>query len=336
MTEIQHYGESRYVDSNQRKDAFHLLGTQLDPRFTAEEAMAAAKLGGWNVRKVPLQTVPLVEGDEEYAPMPVAKRFATVRTNPFDGKPQVIGVVGNIWTAIQNEDHAELLNTLVDQSGAHFETAGANADGTEAFMAMKLPDTMQVGGLDAVDTYITAFNSHDGTSSFRFAVTPVRVRCANMQSMALRAAQSKFNIRHTRNSKQAMQVARESLGLTFKYVAAFEEEAQKLIQETLTNDAFLEIVDTLWVPDTAAPTAQQQTAQERRGTLLHLFEESDTNENIRGTKWAGLQAFSEWTDHFATIRGQRGEALVEARARRAISDSTSTWVKNRAFDLLSA
>lgn len=339
MTEIQHYGESRYVDSRvARKDAWHQLGVPLDPGFTAEEAIEAAHLGGWNVRKVRLQTVPTFAGTEgepiEVEPMDVPGKFASVRTHPETKLPQVLGVVGNVWTPIQNEDHAELLNTLVDQSGAHFETAGANADGTEAFMAMKMPDTMLVGGKDAVDTYITAFNSHNGASSFRFAITPVRVRCANMQSAALRDARSTFSIRHTRNSMQALQAARETLGLTFKFVAEFEEEAQRMIQEVLTEDAFLGIVDTIWVPDDAAPNAAQVQAAERRETLLHLFTESDTNTDIRDTNWAGYQAFTEWTDHFATIRGKRGDDLVQTRARRAVTDSTSTWVKNRAFELL--
>lgn len=338
MTEIQHLGQSRYVDSDTRKNAWQQLGVDLDPRFTAREALDAAHLSGWDVRKVPLQTIPLVEGTADdpklWPPMNIRGQFASIRTHPETHEPQVLGVVGNIWHPIQNEEHAELLDTLVDQSGAHYETAGANEDGTEAFMAMKLPDTMLVGDDDPVETYITGFNSHTGKSSFRLVVAPVRVKCANMQSLALARARSTFAIRHTRNAQQAMQVAREALKLTWKYVAAFEEEAQRMIEETLTKDQFLDIVDTIWVPDTAAPEAAQRNARDRRDTLFQLFTESPTNENIRGTRWAGLQAFSEWTDHFATIRGKRGDELVEARARRAITNSTSTWVKHRAYDLL--
>lgn len=334
---LLHYGESRYIDSTNRKDAFHQLGTDLDPRFTAAEVLEHAKLANWNVRKYELQTVPMVEGDRLVSPMDVPGAFVTVRDSPFTGEVEVISrkSLGKVYTPIQNEAHVELLDTLVDQSGAHFETAGANADGTEAFIAMKMPNTMLVGGIDAVDTYITGFNSHDGSSSFRFAITPVRVRCANMQSAALKQAVSTYNIRHTRNSQSALQQAREALGLTFKYEQAFEVEAQAMIEESLTERAFKEIVDTIWVPDSAGTNAQIAAENDRRDTLMHLFLESPTNEEIRGTHWAGYQAFTEWTDHYATIRGKRGDALVEARARNAITDSTARWVKHRAFDLLS-
>lgn len=336
-TPLRSYGESRYIDSTQRRDAFHTLGTDLDPSFTAAEVLDFAKLANWNVRKVGLQTVPMIEGEKLISPLDVPGAFVTVRDSPFTGEVEVISKksLGKVYTPIQNEAHVELLDTLVDQSGAHFETAGANADGTEAFVAMKMPETMLVGGVDRVDTYITGFNSHDGSSSFRFTITPVRVRCANMQSMALRQAVSTYSIRHTKNSTSALQQVREALGLTFKFEQAFEVEAQAMYEEAMTERQFKEIIDTIWVPDDAAPQAQQDTAKDRADTLMHLFLESPTNEEIRGTHWAGYQAFTEWTDHYATIRGKRGDALVEARARNAITDSTARWVKHRAFDLLS-
>jgi hypothetical protein len=49
---------------------------------------------------------------------------------------------------------------------------------------MKLPDTMLIGGIDAVEWYIVARNSHDGTSAFRLLISPVRVVCANTQALA--------------------------------------------------------------------------------------------------------------------------------------------------------
>lgn len=41
------------------------------------------------------------------------------------GIPDVLGVVGKGYRPIQNAEHADLLSTLVDESGAHFETAGS-------------------------------------------------------------------------------------------------------------------------------------------------------------------------------------------------------------------
>ena len=59
-----------------------------------------------------------------------------------------------------------LLNALTDESGAHFETAGALRGGREIFVTMKLPKSMTFDGRDGsedrTDFFLAALNSHDG------------------------------------------------------------------------------------------------------------------------------------------------------------------------------
>ncbi|WP_370074844.1 DUF932 domain-containing protein [Nocardioides sp.] len=178
-----------------RKDAWHRLGTTVrDRAFSAEEAMTLGHLGGWEVRKLPLTTAEVSEGGVTPIEVP---GFATVRTTPFTGQPEALGVVGGGYTPLQNEDHAEFLNLLADESGAIFDTAGSLRGGRQVFITMQLPNSLTVGGTDRVDLNIAALNSHDGTSAFRILVTPVRVVCANTQSAALSNHESSFSIRHT-------------------------------------------------------------------------------------------------------------------------------------------
>ena len=75
-----------------RQHAWHRLGTVLPAEFDAAEAMRHAKLGGWNVRKEPLTTTVL--SADGVASLDVPDHFATVRTNPVTGRPDVLGVVG--------------------------------------------------------------------------------------------------------------------------------------------------------------------------------------------------------------------------------------------------
>jgi phage/plasmid-like protein (TIGR03299 family) len=196
-----------------RRHAWHRLGTVLPAEFTAADAMRHAKLGGWNVRTQALQTTPMLSSDGVDT-LDVPEHFATVRTNPVTGRPDVLGVVGRGYTPIQNEEHADLLDALVDESGAHFETAGSLKGGRQVFLTMKLPDTMLIGGIDPVDLYIVACNSHDGTSAFRQGL-PVRVVCTNTQAVKIRRAQSSFLIRHTSGARGYIGHARDALGLTF-------------------------------------------------------------------------------------------------------------------------
>ena len=109
-----------------RKDAWHRLGTTVrDRAFTAEEAMRVGHLGGWDVRKLPLTTAEVSEGGVTPIEVP---GFATVRTNPFTGVPEALGVVGGGYTPLQNEDHAEFLNLLADESRLFVFADGPKTD----------------------------------------------------------------------------------------------------------------------------------------------------------------------------------------------------------------
>lgn len=311
-----------------RVDAWHRLGVTLDSAFDAQQAMDAAHLGSWNVRKLPLyfeDDSPAWDG----ARIDVADRWATVRTNPVTGGTDYLGTVGSHYTPIQNEEHAELLNTLVDESGAHFETAGSLRGGRETFITMKLPETMQVGGKDAVDLNLVALNSHDGNSAFRFLVSPVRVVCANTQAMAIRTAKASFSIRHTSNAGRELQEAREALGLTWKYVEAYQAEAEALLARRYTNKQFDAYAAQLFnVKDDGK--ASKRAIQNRDG-LISLYRDSDTLTGIRGTRWGAYQAVTEYVDHYAPANGE-DQAL--ARATRTITSHKADNLKKAAFALL--
>ena len=329
--EVWEDGSASFVSA--REHAWHRLGTVVPQQFDAAQAMQYAKLGGWNVRLVGLQTAPVLDENGVVPALEVTDRFATVRTNPVNGGTDVLGVVGPAYTVIQNEAHADLLNTLVDESGAHFETAGSLRAGRAVFLSMKLPTTMQIGGIDPVDLYLVALNSHDGTSAFRLLVSPVRVVCANTQALAIRQAQSSFSIRHTSGASGNIAQARQALGLTFRYVEAFKAEAEKLISQELTDTQFKAIIGTLWTP-TADSKRSETMAANRTEILSELFRTADTNANIRGTRWAGYQAITEYLDHFAPIADKANPAA--ARAERVAVGGNTAAVKTRAFELIAA
>lgn len=310
-----------------REDAWHQLGTTLDHAFTAEEAMTEGLLGGWNVRKVPA----FAQINGRF--VPVAGKYTTVRDNPVTkGQVDVFDVVGEKYHPIQNEEHAEFLNILVEESGAHFETAGALEGGKKVFITMKLPGHILVGGVDAVDTYIAAVNSHDGSSSFTMMTTPVRVVCQNTLNMALGQAKNVFRVRHSRGAEKAIrQQARTSLDMTFDYLDAFNLEAEKLINTTLTQSAFEELI----AREFGAPEDATQAMTTRREAQLdemsRLFADSFTHEGVRETAWAGANALTEWYDHFSAAKSG---AVGDADTSRAVNALFYPEFKTKAFNLV--
>ena len=77
---------------------------------------------------------------------------------------------------------------------------------------------------------------NDGSSAFKIIVTPVRIVCANTQRFAIDRAKATFSIRHTNGARAAIQDARNALGLTWRYMDAFEAEAAALYAAPMELD----------------------------------------------------------------------------------------------------
>lgn len=307
-------GQTSFVSA--RQDAWHQLGTVLPDAFDAASALEYGHLGGWNLRKQPIFTM-----DENGTKLPVPNRYAILRDNPvIEGQVDVLGNVGEKYTIANNEELVGLLDTLVDESGAHFETAGALDGGKRVFVTMKLPGHIKVGGVDPIENYIAAMTSHDGATATQIMVTPIRVVCQNTLNLALQNQVSTFKVRHTSAiSKVLLQQARESLDFTFNYLDEFQVEAERLINTTLTQTRFEEIINKSFGAPKDAPMATVTRSERKIAQLQHLFADSMTHEGLRETAWAGLNALTEWYDHFAPVRAGEGSEM-EARSRKALLD----------------
>ncbi|MCV7034821.1 MULTISPECIES: DUF932 domain-containing protein [Mycobacterium] len=327
--------------ANSRSDAWHRLGQSVGHTMTAEEALQAAHLAGWNVRKMPLQVPqePIVtdHGVTTPPPLEVPEYFATVRTNPITGKPNVLGVVGSKYEPVQNEASCALLNALTDESGAHFETAGALRGGRETFVTMKLPESMTFDGIDGsadhTEFYLAALNSHDGSSAFRFLVSPVRIVCANTQTAAIDSAKASFAIRHTGGARAAIQEARAALKLSWRYIEAFETQAAALYAQPMDTDEMRRFAAELVDVEGADSQAGARSRGERASAIVKLWTSSPTIAPIAGTRWAAYNAVTEYVDHYSSVRSGRDEHT--ARALRAVTiGSSAQMLKTRAFRML--
>lgn len=312
-----------------REDAWHQLGTVLPDVFTTEQALQHGHLGGWNVRLNPLETQ--VGGSALIIP----DRFAVLRDNPIvAGRVDLLGVVGDRYQVTQNEELAGLLDNLVDESGAKFETAGALNGGKQVFITMKLPGSIRIGGVDPVDNYLAVTSGHDGNSSITMMVTPVRIVCQNTMNLAFKQASNSFRVKHTKGaSRILLQQAREALDFSFNYLDGFQQQAEQLINTTLTQSQFEQIIAKEFGAPEGAPAATQTRAITKLDQMADLFSDAFTQEGVRNTAWAGLNALTEWNDHFAPVRVAPGSSESEARSRNAVVDPR---FKNRALQLMTA
>ncbi|MEV2277691.1 DUF932 domain-containing protein [Nocardiopsis sp. NPDC049922] len=325
--ELERFSDGSASFVSARTDAWHRLGTVLPDVFDADTALRTARLDRWNVHTSPLSIT------ENGTPLVVPDAYATVRTHPETGRPDALGVVKGRYRPIQNEELTEVLDFITDTSGAHFETAGSLREGREVFVTMRLPETMRVAGTDELDLYVAALNAHDGSAAMRLLVSPVRIVCANTQAAALEGAQSVYAIRHTSGARGRITAAREALGMTFAYLDEFQAEAERMLDQQMNDGAFMDIVGRELWPLAKDATDRQITNRARILTDVHqLFTDAPTQDNIRGTAWAGYQSVVEYLDHVAPVRGKDGDAATTARAERVLVQPAVVNLKTRAFD----
>lgn len=308
-----------------RQVAWASAGVQTDSAMTAEEALKLAQLD-FTVKVSKENAGAVIDGGKM---LTVSDKYITYREHPKLGQ-QALGIVGSRYTPIQNSDAFEFLNHLVDESGAIFETAGSLGHGEKVFMALKFPDTMLAGGIDPINNYIMAVNSHDGSSSFFVAVTPLRLHCTNTIRMTMRTAQNKIALRHTAGATAKVQQARETLKLVFKYQEEFEREVEKLLSIKITDNEYKKFVETLIPEAKDQESVRQVNAVEKtRSELMGLWK-ADTQQTVKNTGWSAYNAVAEYVDWYKPVRG--GESKDLQRAEKTITGESR--LKQKAHDLL--
>lgn len=335
--EIEEFEDGSAAFVSVREPAWHGLGTVLDNRMTTKKALNKAHLANWNVRKVPIiaptdaETVEKWrEAKEEGTNYPlqgstmldVSKKtedYLILRDHPVSKQPDLLSIMGERYTPVQNEEAFSFIDALLDtDEDAYWETAGSIRKGRVVFGCLALPENTIVldenGAADQTRVYLMVVTSHDGTFGVTAAVTPVRVVCQNTLRVAMRNAKNSWSIRHTQNVQYNIAEAKKALKLTHRYTEAFEEEARKLFETSMTDQMFYEIMKDERVfgePDPDSKAAQTRW-DNKVGQIMEEIYRGPTCENIRGSLWGGYNAIVEYYDWHRTPRGGDDTSLREA------------------------
>jgi len=301
------------------RPGWHGLGTVTDGLMDPDELMRTAYLGGWDVRALPSvahvmlengTTVPLVDDTER----------TVVRTSPFTGQMEKLGTVGSWYTPIQNEAHATYLQTLVAEGGATLETGGSLDHGRRVFITAKLPRSVQVGGVDRVDLYVACLNSHDGSSAFTTAVTPIRVVCGNTERAAMRCNDGIYKVRHTEKATQQIAEARKHLGLTSEWFEEFQTGAERMVNTPMTTGEFEIKAKQIIRPGGDKDLTDRAKANDKAkmDQLVALLQDGSQQATVRGTAWAGYNVITEYLDWHAAVQTRDHGTPERARAARSL------------------
>ena len=316
-----------------REPAWHGLGTVFAEEVNTSKMLELAHLNDWNVR---LEDVAMPEGfnsDKGYS-------FVT-RTNPFDRtQNDVLGVVGERYVPLQNEDLFSFGDNLLD-GGGRWETAGSIKGGRQVFgsIALERETILDPNGVsDKVKSYLLINTSHDGSVAIQASITPVRVVCANTLNLALSSIKGKkgikqtFKIRHTSTADGKIATAREALGLANAYLDEFDILAKSMIEKEITKAQFDNIIALAY----PAPEKDAKGSFKKHNSKIDLINGiyvGKYNDTIAGTAWGAFNALTERLDWYRSSRGSDNESIL---ASASGFDPVVTAEKNRLLSLVLA
>jgi len=269
---------------------WHGLGQVVAGAQTWADAMSLASLD-WNVEKRQLAdptTGTLVDA------------YGTFRADTN----AMLGIFKEGYKIIQNRYAFDFIDALLEaENGAHYESAGALDGGRRVWAMASLPHDIRIGLTDDVTkTFLLFATSHDGSLGATCKLTSVRVVCNNTLSAALsqKSTGAVVKVKHTKSAEVRLEEARALMADAKHSVYTLAEKLNELAHRKVNSATALAVMDRVFGDKWRETTRSQN----RVAKIAELFESNDDNAipEVRGTAYNLLNAFTQYTDHFATVR----------------------------------
>lgn len=290
---------------------WHLLGTVKEGGYLSIEEMLTGSNADYTVTKEPIFSEIVHNGRVYRVENP--NKVHTIRFR--QGEPQILGTVGTDYKVIQNREAFEFGQALLDTDEVVGETAGVLYDGRQAFCCFRLPEAINVGGVDPVQMYLVIHTSHDSSAVYCVMHTKIRVVCKNTLNMALGDTQDKYELRHTKNAVLDLEEVKTVLGMATDNAESFTEIADKMLNTPVSDTLFEQIITKEFGPKRDASKRMLGAWETKKETLQYLFAEAPTQAEVRGTGWAAFNAVAEYQDWNVLVKGVGSDQQARATAQ---------------------
>lgn len=247
--------------------------------------------------------------------------FVVVRSDTED----VLGRVGGNYTPISNVKALSHADRLIEAGVAELDAVFSLKGGKKVGASLRLKETMNVGGEDPHTLYITLLEHHDGLGAVRSTVTPIRIWCTNQLALSFRSAVNSWSVRHLSSIEEDLKQVRQELEFVTRYKETFEEAAERLMLQRVSEAEVKMIVEAA----NSFITNEQAREKSVAGIIETLHTSSLIGDDYRSTGWGVLNATTEWVDHKRTYRSPEARYHV-------ITSGVGSRLRNRTYEALVA
>lgn len=290
---------------NIRTATWEAVGSNISAATSVEEALKISGLD-YTVEKVPVFL-------EDGTPIPGA--FCTKK----EGTNDTFGVVGSQFEIIQNQEALSFVDNLVSE-GLTFVKAGENHK--MLYLIGKLPSIEVLG--DEVTPYLIFQNSHNGSTTLKATIAPLRIVCQNQFNLTFRKAVNKISLRHTKSIKGRLHTAQQVLLQNTEYPSEFQKQALGLAQEKVSKKQVDTLLDGIFEIKPEFNPTQVRRMEEKRDRFLSAYQ-ADDNQNFLGTKWGLINAYTDFVTH-KPLRKETPQALENHFIKTTLKGSINDFV----------
>ena len=314
-----------------RSNPYTIIGTHSEYEVnSAHDLMVKAGLD-W---KVTLENV-FIKGQTQDVEVP--DRYATVKWNGAGAEP--LAVVGSRYKVLQNDEIFSCLDDIVNNSDARYGAAGELKGGNVVWATIELPANVTVGD-DAHNAYVIARTSHDGSMPFQMTPVVNRLSCTNQINAAMMSGKAKgiyYRVKHSPNSTINVNDIRQAFKIMNEDIQKYATVSSYLRSIEFSNAEFKNFVKRVYpLPSkiefspyemlSAGERTSKTRVERNRASALNVWiGETDTQHNIKNTKFGAFQAIVEATDHFSKSYTKQASKMILG---------TDIAVKSRALQLL--
>lgn len=206
-----------------------------------------------------------------------------------------LGTVGNQYTAMQNSTMAHTIVEASNNLNLDAFRGGLLSEGEKVYYQVALSD--KIVGPDTIKRYITALNSHDGSTSIGFGSSSTVVICQNTFYKALKGIE-KF--RHTMTAEARVQIAMETLTNAINSDNKLMESFERMTEHKVTKPILESLVKKLFGTDLGVTNKEVSTQKKNQLTAFSNGLEMEFSRHGGNTLWSLFNGVTYYTNHIET------------------------------------
>ena len=237
-----------------------------------------------------------------------------------------LGTVGERYVPMQNHELAEMIIDACEGVGILATKGGVLSGGSRVYLQAALPD--MVIDRSPLKRFITALNSHDGSTAIAFGSTNTNVICQNTFHKAYKdGAMTKY--RHTSSAseriKQAMLQIKQTMAGDQLLMDNFSRMADVKLTEHLAHDLITRILKRGFALDTG-----DKLSTRRKNQLVRLNSSIEQELGDQGvTLWGFFNGITRYTNHVAAPADSKLEYVMDGEGGRingVAYDTIMEWI----------